>query len=108
MTMVTGASRKAGAKPNRQQRRQAARVAKKGRRGNGAAAPTNAALQEFRQSDGWEAGIDGNVALIEFGVGKGINTHTVRDPIVGFVFDNRGLMYDLSLEGSKFWKIQKG
>ena len=69
---------------------------------------TNAALQEFRQSDGWEAGIDGNVALIEFGVGKGINTHTMRDPIVGFVFDNRGLMYDLSLEGSKFWKIQKG
>ncbi len=46
MTMVTGASRKAGAKLNRQQRRQAARVAKKGRRGNGAAAPADAALQE--------------------------------------------------------------
>ncbi len=46
MTMVTGASPKAGAKPSRQQRRHAARLAKKGRRGNGAAAPTNAALQE--------------------------------------------------------------
>jgi tetratricopeptide (TPR) repeat protein len=46
MTMVTNASPRAGAKPNRQQRRQAARVAKKGRRGNGAAAPSNAALQE--------------------------------------------------------------
>ena len=46
MTMVTNASPRAGAKPNRQQRRQAARVAKKGRRSNGAAAPTNAVLQE--------------------------------------------------------------
>ena len=37
MTMVTNASPKAGAKPNRQQRRQAARLAKGARRGNGAA-----------------------------------------------------------------------
>ena len=46
MTMVAKTSPGAGAKLNRQQRRQAARVAKKGRRSNGAAAPTNAALQE--------------------------------------------------------------
>ncbi len=47
MTMVTNASPKAGAKPNRQQRRQAARLAKqKGRRGNGAAAPADGTLQE--------------------------------------------------------------
>lgn len=46
MTMATNASPKAGAKPNRQQRRQAARLAKGGRRGNGAAAPADATLQE--------------------------------------------------------------
>jgi lipid-binding SYLF domain-containing protein len=40
-------------------------------------------------------------------VGKEIDTHTFKDPIIGFVFGNKGLMYDLSLEGSKFWKIQK-
>ena len=49
MTMVTNASPKAGAKPNRQQRRQATRLAKKGHRGNGAAAPTDAALQKAVQ-----------------------------------------------------------
>ena len=42
MTMVAGTSPKAGAKLNRQQRRQAARSAKKGRRGNGSAAPAEA------------------------------------------------------------------
>ena len=46
MTMVTNTSPRAGAKLNRQQRRQVARLAKKGRSGNGAAAPANAALQE--------------------------------------------------------------
>ena len=46
MTTVTNTSPKAGARMNRQQRRQAARSAKKGRRGNGAAAPAEAALQE--------------------------------------------------------------
>jgi lipid-binding SYLF domain-containing protein len=68
---------------------------------------TQAALEEFRASDGWEAGVDGSVAIVKFGVGKAINTHNLRDPIIGFVYGNRGLMYDLSLEGSKFWKINK-
>lgn len=65
------------------------------------------ALDKFRASDGWEAGVDGSVAVVKFGVGKEIDTHNVRDPIIGFVFGNQGLMYDLSLEGSKFWKIKK-
>ncbi len=46
MTMVANTSPGAGAKLNRQQRRQAARLAKGGRRGNGAAAPTDGTLQE--------------------------------------------------------------
>ena len=65
------------------------------------------ALRQFRESDGWEAGVDGSIALIEFGVGKEIDTHSIQDPIIGFVFSNKGLMYNLSLEGSKFWKIKK-
>jgi lipid-binding SYLF domain-containing protein len=65
------------------------------------------ALQGFRESNGWQAGVDGSVAVIEFGVGKGVDTRNVQDPIIGFIFDNKGLMYDLSLNGSKFWKISK-
>jgi lipid-binding SYLF domain-containing protein len=68
---------------------------------------TQEALQRFRDSDGWEAGVDGSVAIVQFGVGKEIDTHSATDPIIGFVFGNKGLMYDLSLEGSKFWRIQK-
>ena len=52
-------------------------------------------LEKFRNSDGWEAGVDGSVALIELGVGKDLNTINMVDPIVGFVISNKGLMYNL-------------
>ena len=68
---------------------------------------TDDALQLFRDSDGWEAGVDGSIAVIEFGVGREIDTNSIQDPIIAFITDNKGLMYNLSLEGSKFWKINK-
>ncbi len=64
-------------------------------------------LKDFRNSDGWKAGVDGSVALIEWGVGEDINTIDIKDPIVGFVFGNKGLMYNLTIEGSKFTRIMK-
>jgi lipid-binding SYLF domain-containing protein len=65
------------------------------------------ALSDFRKSDGWKAGVDGSVALVEWGVGEDVNTIDIKDPIVGFVFSNKGLMYNLTLEGSKFTKISR-
>ena len=65
------------------------------------------ALNKFRNSSGWEVGVDGSVALIELGVGKDINTVNIEDPIVGFVISNKGLMFNLTLEGSKITKIKK-
>ncbi|MDF2181123.1 YSC84-related protein [Neptuniibacter sp. CAU 1671] len=62
---------------------------------------TDAALQQFKNSQGWEAGVDGSVALVTLGVGGTIDTSTIQDPIIGFIFSNKGLMYNLSLEGSK-------
>jgi len=68
---------------------------------------TDSAYRGFVEQDGWEAGVDGSVALVEFGVGSRIDTNSIQDPIIGFVFGNKGLMYNLSLEGSKYWKIKK-
>jgi len=63
------------------------------------------ALNKFRESDGWEAGVDGSVALAEWGTGEDLSTTEFDDPIIAFVFGNKGLMYNLTLEGSKFSKI---
>ena len=65
---------------------------------------THEALRQFKHSDGWEAGVDGSVALITLGTGKEIDTSNIKDPIIGFIFSNKGLMYNLSLEGSKISK----
>jgi exodeoxyribonuclease V gamma subunit len=53
----------------------------------------------------WRAGVDGSVALVKWGVGEDINTIDIKDPIAGFVFSNKGLMFNLTIEGSKFTKI---
>ena len=63
------------------------------------------ALNKFRNSNGWKAGVDGSIALVKIGTGKSIDSATHNKPIVGFVFANKGLMYNLTLEGSKFTKI---
>lgn len=65
------------------------------------------ALDDFRKSDGWEAGVDGSVAVVEWGTGGSVDTTNIKDPIIGFVFGNKGLMFNLTLEGSKMNKIKR-
>ncbi len=68
---------------------------------------TREALDRFRNSEGWRVGVDGSVALIDLGVGKTIDSDNVRDPVVGFIFGSKGLMYNLTLEGTKFTRVDK-
>ena len=68
---------------------------------------TQSALDIFRNSDGWEAGVDGSVALVEFGAGGEISSNSAQAPIIGFIFSNKGLMYNLTFEGSKMTKLNR-
>lgn len=65
------------------------------------------ALAKFRSSQGWEIGVDASVAVVTLGAGGAIDTTQLNQPIVAFIFDNKGLMYNLSLEGSKISRIHK-
>ena len=65
------------------------------------------ALEGFRMKDGWKVGVDGSVAIIAVGAGGAVDTNTIHSPIVGFIFDQRGLMYNLTLEGSKISRIYR-
>ncbi len=64
-------------------------------------------LEEFRSSKGWKAGVDGSVALATLGAGGSIDSETAKAPIIGFIFSNEGLMFNLSFEGSKITKLEK-
>ena len=65
------------------------------------------ALDKFRNSQGWEVGVDGSVALLKLGAGSSINTRNITEPVVGFIFSNKGLMYNLTMEGSKITRIAR-
>ncbi len=65
------------------------------------------ALDKFRNSSGWKAGVDASVTLIKLGAEGSIDTTTTNKPVLGFVFGQKGLMYDVSLEGTKITKIKK-
>ncbi len=68
---------------------------------------TEDALRKFRNSKGWKVGVDGSIALVDVGVGKTIDTKNIRDPVVGFIYGSKGLMYNLTFEGSKFSRLDK-
>jgi len=63
------------------------------------------ALESFRAGEGWKAGVDGSVALITIGADGSVDTTKTNEPILAFVLGQKGLMYNLTLEGSKFNKI---
>ncbi len=64
------------------------------------------ALDDFRRVDGWKVGVDASVAIITVGVGGSIDTEKITSPVVGFILDPKGLMYNLTLEGSKISRMR--
>jgi lipid-binding SYLF domain-containing protein len=68
---------------------------------------TPEALESFAAKDGWKIGVDGSVAVIVVGVGGDIDTNTITSPAVAFIQDQKGLMYNLTLEGSKISRIYR-
>ena len=67
---------------------------------------TDEALNKFRRSDGWEAGVDAEVTLVQVGANASVETLRSQHPVAGFVFDQKGLMAGISLKGAKFTPIR--
>ncbi|MBU1912826.1 MAG: hypothetical protein KKB22_04755 [Candidatus Omnitrophica bacterium] len=64
-------------------------------------------LNKFRNSEGWKIGTDASVTVITVGADGSIDTAKTNKPIVAFVFDQKGLMYNLTLEGAKVTKLKR-
>jgi lipid-binding SYLF domain-containing protein len=64
------------------------------------------ALDKFTTSKGWSIGADTGIALMSKGAGGDYDSKTLQRPILGFVFGEKGLIADLSLEGSKVTKYE--
>ena len=66
---------------------------------------TPEALAQFRHTAGWKVGADASVAIITVGIGGSIDTNKITSPVIGFILDPKGLMYNLTLEGTKITRI---
>jgi lipid-binding SYLF domain-containing protein len=67
---------------------------------------TREALHKFEASNSFNVGVDAQVAVVSQGAGGGYDTETMKKPILGFVFDEKGLIGDLSLKGTKIKTIE--
>lgn len=68
---------------------------------------TREALSKFEASNGYNLGVDAQVAVVSKGAGAEYDSETLKKPILGFVFDEKGLIGDISLKGSKIKKIKR-
>jgi lipid-binding SYLF domain-containing protein len=68
---------------------------------------TQEALDKFVNSHGWSIGADTGVAVLSKGAGGDYDTQTLQRPILAFVFGEKGLIGDASLNGSKVTKLDR-
>jgi len=68
---------------------------------------TTEALDSFRNSSGWEAGANAQVTAIDEGKAANISSILASDPVIAFVFGQKGLLGDLSVQGSKISKLER-
>jgi lipid-binding SYLF domain-containing protein len=67
----------------------------------------NASLASFEKSSGFEIGVGPSIVVVDEGFGKTMTTTTVKSGIYAFIFDQKGVMAGLGLQGSKITRISK-
>lgn len=67
---------------------------------------TQEALEKFQNSKGWTAGVDASVAVIKVGANGDVDLNTATQPVNVFVMTNKGLMANLTIEGTKITKLK--
>jgi len=65
----------------------------------------NDSLRYLDQSDGWEIGSGPSLVVLDQGFGKNVSTTTMQKGVYAFIFDQKGLMGGIGLQGSKITRI---
>jgi lipid-binding SYLF domain-containing protein len=66
-----------------------------------------AALAYLDKSDGWEIGVGPSIVVVDAGVGASLTSTTITHDVYAFVFDQKGLMGGIGVQGSKITRISK-
>jgi lipid-binding SYLF domain-containing protein len=65
------------------------------------------ALSYLDSSAGWEVGVGPSLVVVDSGVAKSLTSTTLTQDVYAFIFDQKGLMAGLGIQGSKITKISK-
>jgi lipid-binding SYLF domain-containing protein len=65
----------------------------------------DAALAYLGQSDGWEVGVGPSVVVVDQGMGKSLTSTTLTHDVYALIFNQKGLMAGLGIQGSKITKL---
>lgn len=66
---------------------------------------TPEALAKFEDSKGWTVGADASVVLVNAGANAHVDSKTIQAPVIGYVRSTGGLMANVSIDGTKFNKL---
>jgi lipid-binding SYLF domain-containing protein len=65
----------------------------------------NSAIDYLRKSQGWEIGTGPSVVIVDEGLAKSLTTTTLKDDVYAVIFDQKGLMAGMGIQGSKITRI---
>jgi len=68
---------------------------------------TDPVLKDFQASKNFQIGVGPNVVVIDAGAAKDINTLTAKADVYAVIFDQKGLMAGIGLQGSKITKLNR-
>jgi lipid-binding SYLF domain-containing protein len=63
------------------------------------------ALAYLNRTDGFELGVGPSIVVVDEGMGKSMTTTTITQDVYAFIFDQKGLMAGLGIQGSKITKL---
>ena len=65
------------------------------------------ALEYLDKSAGFELGVGPSIVVVDAGVGKSLTSTTLTQDVYAYIFDQKGLMAGVGIQGSKITKISK-
>jgi lipid-binding SYLF domain-containing protein len=68
---------------------------------------SGSAVKYLDESDGWEIGVGPSIVVVDEGVARSLTSTTLKDDVYAFIFDQKGLMAGLGIQGSKITRISK-
>ena len=66
---------------------------------------TDSSLDYLKKSEGWEIGTGPSIVIVDKGMAKSLSSTTITQDVYAYIFDQKGLMAGIGIQGSKITRI---